>query len=62
MIVKINRTEEIRNKLMAEGKVSIVEMDPEEMKAYNERLREIMRESRYKQAMSWISAANVWVG
>ena len=61
MIQKINKTEEIRERLKAEGKVRYLD-PPEDLKAItelNQRLVELKREYIFKSRRSEMSASKV---
>lgn len=61
MFAKINKTEEIKAKLVSEGKVSFLDA-PEHMAAIlkmNEEMEEVRREYKIKEKNSQISAAQI---
>ena len=58
---RISRTQEILERLKAEGKVRNIEFTPEQMKEWFERCRKIKEESQRKQAQSWLAAKDVWL-
>ena len=60
-IKRINKTEEILARLTKEGKVTKLEWSAEQWKEWNDKMDEIRRESRYKQAMSEIEASKTWI-
>lgn len=61
MIQKINKTEEILERLRKDGKSKTIEWSAEQWEKWNNEMEEIHRDSMYKLKMSEISAANCWV-
>jgi hypothetical protein len=59
MIVKINKTEEIRNRLKQEGKVNLLDSDEhlQAMVKMNKALEDLKREYIIKDKLSQISAS-----
>lgn len=58
-ILRINKTEEILDRLRKEGKVKTFEWTTEQLEQWYKAMEELRRESRYKQAMSEIEASKV---
>ena len=57
----ISNTDRIIERLRKEGKVTTFQFSPEQEKQMMDEITEFKRQSRYKQAMSEMSASKVWV-
>jgi hypothetical protein len=57
----INQSKKILDKLRKEGKVTEVNLTPEQIAEWQEQMFKIKEESRIKQNNSWQSAKDIWL-